>query len=1039
MFCELHTRSAFSFLSSGSQPQRLASRAAELEMSHIALIDRDTVAGAVRFHFEAKEHGLEPIIGSEITMEDGSLLPLVPLNRAGYENLSKLITTIKLRNKKGEHFATREDIEEHSSNLMCFTGGADGFIHNSIKHQRGLTDLAWLNYVFEKRLYVELQRHHLRSEEQLNQVLLGYAHKLRIPYFASNGVYYADKHDRELFDVFTCIKNHCTIYDAGNLLSENDERYLKPHDEMLALFEDLPEAIDITKEIASRVQFSMDELSYIFPDYPVPAGETMDSYLRKKAERGASKRFGNSTFAIRYDVHPRLEKELRIISMKKLAGYFLQVSDISDFCKREKILSQGRGSAANSVVCYALGITAVDPIKHDLLFERFLSEKYEQYPDIDIDLPSGDDREQVIQHVYEKFGRRGSGMTANVISYRGKSAVREVGKVFGFGADVLDRLSRLNSHYETFKGEELQRRLKEEGCDPTQDRALRKFSDLYHRILDFPRHLGQHSGGMVISIDRLDSIVPLEPASMPDRTIVQWDKDDCEALKIVKVDLLGLGMMAVLRDSIELISRHHGDDLSLYKVPQDDEKVYEALQKGDTVGMFQVESRAQIAFLPKSKPKNFYDIVVQVAIIRPGPIVGNMLHSYIKRRQGLEDVTYPHESLEPILKRTMGVPLFQEQLLKIAMDIADFTGSEADELRRAMGFKRPDRKMELITQKLREGMSRKGIPFDVQIQIVDYTKAFANYGFPESHAFSFALLAYASAYFMVHYRACFMAAMFNNYPLGFYSAATLVKDAQRHGLRFLAIDINRSQYIFTVESEKVRVGLKYVRGLRKETGEAIVVERERNGPYMSVADLIDRVSSIYKREIRSLSIAGALNFDNTVHRREALWQSELAIQPQGDLFGTANSIHDSSRQPAADFLKRMEGLQLVEADLKKTGISIGKHPMSFLREELTRRRILSAAESRDLKKGQVVSVAGAVIIRQRPMTANNVVFITLEDETGHSNFVVMPDKFEEYRSVINQSDYLIIRGIFEERGMLKALSFKTLEGFTAEVVSHNFR
>lgn len=1035
MFCELHTRSAFSFLSSGSQPQRLAARAAELGIGSIALLDRDTVAGAVRFHFEAKERGLKPIIGSEITMEDGGVLPLVPLNRSGYENLSKLITTIKLRNKKGEHFATREDIEQHSNDLICFTGGSDGFIHNGIKSGTGLADLAWLKYVFEDRLYAELQRHHLRSEEHINQVLLGYSHKLRVPYFASNGAYYADRHDRELLDVFTCIKNHRTIYEAGNLLSENDERYLKSGSEMISLFEDLPEAIDNTCEIASRVNFSMDELSYNFPDYPVSAGETMDSYLRKKAKRGASERYSNSSMAIRYEVHSRLEKEFRIIFMKKLTGYFLQVSDISDFCKREGILSQGRGSAANSVVCYVLGITAVDPIKHNLLFERFLSEKYEQYPDIDIDLPSGDDRERVIQHVYEKFGRRGSGMTANVISYRGRSAVREVGKVFGFGTDVLDRLSKLNSHYETFKGEELDHRLKEEGFDPAQDRALKKFSDMYHRILDFPRHLGQHSGGMVISFDRLDSIVPLEPASMQDRTIIQWDKDDCESLKIVKVDLLGLGMMAVLRDSIELISRHHGEDLSLYKVPQDDEKVYEALQNGDTVGMFQVESRAQIAFLPKSKPRNFYDIVVQVAIIRPGPIVGNMLHSYIKRRQGFEEVTYPHESLEPILRRTMGVPLFQEQLLKIAMDIADFTGSEAEELRRAMGFKRPDAKMELVTRKLREGMSRKGIPEDVQTQVVDYTKAFANYGFPESHAFSFALLAYASAYFMIHYRACFMTAMFNNYPLGFYSAATLVKDAQRHGLRFLAIDINLSQYIFVVEDGKVRVGLKFVRGLRKETGEAIVVEREKNGVYESVADLIDRVPLVNKREIRALSIAGALNFDNTVHRREALWRSELAVQPKGELFQNSNEAAFSDPL----FLDRIEGLQLVEADLKKTGISIGKHPMAFVRDELSKRRVLSAVESRRLKKGQVVSVAGAVIIRQRPMTANNVVFITLEDETGHSNFVVMPDKFEEYRAIINQSDYLVIKGIFEERGMLKALSFKTLEGFTAEVVSHNFR
>ncbi|MEP6788660.1 MAG: error-prone DNA polymerase, partial [Acidobacteriota bacterium] len=774
------------------------------------------------------------------------------------------------------------------------------------------------------------------------------------------------------------------------------------------------------------------------------------------------------------------------------AGYFLTVSDISDFCKSNNILSQGRGSAANSIVCYALGITAVEPIKNKLLFERFLSEKYEQYPDIDIDLPSGDDREKVIQHVYEEYGRRGSGMTANVISYRGKSAVREVGKTFGFGADVLDRLSRLNSHYETFKGKELDRRLKEEGFDQAANRALKHFADLYQRILDFPRHLGQHSGGMVVSLGRLDGIVPLEPASMEDRTIVQWDKDDCDALKIVKIDLLGLGMMAVLRDSITLIKRHHDVDLSLYKVPHDDPKVYEALQTGDTVGMFQVESRAQIAFLPKSKPANFYDIVVQVAIIRPGPIVGKMLHSYLKRRQGLEPVDYIDERLKPTLERTLGVPLFQEQLLKIAMDIAGFTGTEIEELRKAMGFKRPDIKLESIGQKLRIGMTERGVPEAVQENIVACVKAFSNYGFPESHAFSFALLAYASAYYMIHYRACFMAAMFNNYPLGFYNAATLVKDAQRHGLHFIALDINKSQYEFTVEEvdgeKRVRVGLNFVRGLRKEIGETIVAERE-HGFYVSVEDLVSRVPEINKREVRALSLAGAVNFNSTVHRREALWQSELAIQPTGELFeyvddsasrlgrgavrrssdSPANARSDLAAMPlsggiaseniegasmarqasppceaaqpqdSTSFLKRMEGLELIETDLRKTGISIGKHPMAFVRDEMKRRGILSARESIHRKKGQVVAVAGAVIIRQRPMTANNVVFITLEDETGHSNFVVMPDVFEKYRAVISQNDYLIIRGIFEERGMLKSIHFEPIHSFTAEVVSHNFR
>ncbi|MEQ1923687.1 MAG: DNA polymerase III subunit alpha, partial [Pyrinomonadaceae bacterium] len=790
MFCELHTRSAFSFLSSGSQPQRLAQRAAELGIKAAALIDRDTVAGAVRFHFEAKAQGVKPIIGSEITMEDGSLLPLVPLTLKGYQNLSKLITTIKLRNKKGEHFATREDIEKFSEDILCFTGGSDGFLHKSIKNGRGQHDLAWLNHVFPDRLYVELQRHYLRHEENINYQLRGLAAKFRLDCFASNGVYFADEHDRELFDVFTCIKNHTTIYEAGKLLSENSERHLKNRKQILSLFEDFPEAVDITQEIADRVQFSMGELSYSFPKYDVPSGETADSLLRKRAEASARERYRDKKQEIKDQVQGRLDREFRVIEMKGLAGYFLLVADISNYCKSQKILSQGRGSAANSVVCFALGITAVEPIENKLLFERFLSESYEQYPDIDIDLPSGDDREEVIQHVYSTYGRRGAGMTANVISYRGKSAVREVGKTFGFGPEVLGKLSKLNSHYETFKGEELNRRLKEEGFDPSTDLALRKFADLYQRILDFPRHLGQHSGGMVMSWEGLDSIVPLEPASMVDRTIIQWDKDDCDALKIVKVDLLGLGMMAVLRDTITLIKEHHGKELGLYQLPMQDDDVFEALQKGDTVGMFQVESRAQIAFLPKSKPANFYDIVIQVAIIRPGPIVGKMLQSYLNRRQGFETVTYMDESLRPVLERTLGVPLFQEQLLKIAMDVAGFTSDETEDLRKAMGFKRPEKKLDSIAEKLRIGMTKRGVAEAVQDNIVECVKAFSNYGFPESHAYSFALLAYASAYFMVHYRAEFMTAMFNNYPLGFYSAATLVKDAQRHGLHFLPLDIN---------------------------------------------------------------------------------------------------------------------------------------------------------------------------------------------------------------------------------------------------------
>jgi error-prone DNA polymerase len=1113
-FIELHTRSAFSFLSSGSLPEEYAEAASKFGMPAIALLDRDTVSGVVRFHFAAREAGIKPIVGAEITMDDGSLLPLIPLNMNGYQNLCRLITTIKLRAKKGEHAATRKDIEGHSKDLLCITGGADGFLYKQIKERKGQEALAWLNYVFDRRLYVELQRHHLPHEEDINQRLLGLAHKLRVPYFASNGAYYAREHDRELFDVFICIKNHCTLHEAGKLVAENSERYLKTEAQMLDLFEDYPDAVGRTREIADRVNFSMDEIGYTFPDFPVPAGETMDSFLRKQAESGAVWRYWSITPKVR----EKLDHELHLIEKLELAGYFLMVWEISQFCRKNNILSQGRGSAANSVVCYALGITAVDPIEADLLFERFLSEERTEYPDIDIDLPSGDDREQVIQHVYKKYGERGAGMTANVISYRGRSAAREVGKVFGFTEDEVDRLAKLMPHYGTHTEEELIKQFTEAGFDPTRDRRFAKYMEMYARALDFPRHLGQHSGGMVVSWKCLDGVVPLEPASMEGRTIIQWDKDDCEQLGIVKVDLLGLGMMAAIRDCVTLIRDHRGEEIELGKIRHDDPEVYKTLQNADTIGMFQVESRAQIQFLPRSKPEKFYDLVVQVAIIRPGPIVGKMLSGYIARRQGKEPIDYIHPSFEPILKRTLGVPLFQEQLLRMAMTIAGFSGGEAEELRRALGFKRADKRLAKIETRLRAGMTERGIDQDIQDKVTANIMAFANYGFPESHAASFALLTYASAWLKVHYLAEFTAAMLNNYPLGFYAPATLVKDAQRHGLHFRPVDINHSQYPFTIEDTDVRVGLKYVKGLREEIGEAIVAERgsgfqvsgsefqvsgfkfqvgtqqskllhqNSNGshlnstscgaaaecsprwseaepgveanptseptkwatefkPYTSVDDLVARVPEINKKEIRALSLAGALNFDNS-HRRQALWESELAIQPRGELFERIrdkgegikeySELYPSSFIPHP-FISPMSEWQRMEADLLTTSITIGKHPMAFLREELKQAGIISAEETFRLKPRDIVSVAGSVIVRQRPSTAKDVVFMTMEDETGYSNFLILPDTFDRFRAIIVSSNFLVVRGIHEQRGMIKALYFQPINAFITKIASHDFQ
>lgn len=1025
-------------------PEALAERAAELEIPGVALLDRDTVSGAVRFHYEAKQAGIKALIGAEITMDDGSFLPLLPIDLGGYQNLCKLLTTVKLRHPKGEHFATRKDIEQYSSGLICLTGGQDGFMHAAVKRGDGQRDLAWLNYVFEKRFYVELQRHYLRSEEDVNQRLVALAHKLHLPLFASNGAYYADKADRELFDVFTCIKNHCTIYDAGKLLSENAERHLKPREQMLRIFDDLPDAVSRTEEIASRISFSMDEVGYQFPDFPVAPGDTMDAMLRRLSEKGAIDRYGSIT----QKIQAKLDHELNLIAKLKLAGYFLLVWDISNFCKSRRILSQGRGSAANSVVCYALGITAVDPIAGELLFERFLSEERGEYPDIDIDLPSGDDRETVIQHVYKKYGERGAAMTANVITYRGRSAVREVGKAFGFPEEQIGRLSKSISHYGISDFGTMLERFQENGFDLKADHRTRKFIELYTRILDFPRHLGQHSGGMVISLGRLDGVVPIEPASMENRNIIQWDKDDCERLGIVKVDLLGLGMMAVLRDTLTLIEDHRGEKVDLAKLPQDDPLVYKTLQEGDTVGMFQVESRAQINFLPRSKPRTFYDIVVQVAIIRPGPIVGKMLSHYIRRRQGLEEIDHIHPWLESTLKRTLGVPLFQEQLLRMAMIMAGFTGGQAEELRRAMGFKRADKRLAKIEENLRAGMTQNGIEPELQDRIVQNITAFANYGFPESHAASFALLAYASAYLKVYYLGEFTAAMLNNYPLGFYSPATLIKDAQRHGLHFRHVDINRSDYLFTIEDGEVRVGLKYIKGLRKEVAERIVAERDRLLVYTSVEDLVRRVPLINKKEIGALSLAGALNFEKQVHRREALWQAELAIQPSGELldadFASIGSAIGSQQmafpqnRSVAKFIKAMTEWQAMETDLGTMGITIGKHPMAFLREELNKRGVLTAIQTHGLPKREVVTVAGAVIVRQRPSTGNSVVFITMEDETGHSNFIVMPDVFERFRQIITHNSFLLIKGISEEGNMIKGLYFEPINAFITEIGSHDF-
>ncbi|HVI72426.1 MAG TPA: OB-fold nucleic acid binding domain-containing protein, partial [Pyrinomonadaceae bacterium] len=690
------------------------------------------------------------------------------------------------------------------------------------------------------------------------------------------------------------------------------------------------------------------------------------------------------------------------------------VWDIVQFCRREGILVQGRGSAANSAVCYSLGITAVDPIGMELLFERFLSEERGEWPDIDLDLPSGDKREQAIQYVYKRYGKLGAAMTANCITYRGRSAAREVGKALDFDEEALGRLAGLVHTWEwKDPNDSTERQFRDAGLDLRQPR-IKKFFQLYQLVQDLPRHLGQHSGGMVICQGQLDSIVPLEPAAMPGRVVVQWDKEDCADLGLIKVDLLGLGMLAVLKDSIELIRDSYGEEVELAHLPQNDPAVYQALQTADTIGMFQVESRAQMSCLPRLRPAAFYDIVVQVAIIRPGPIVGNMVHPYLKRRQGREEVTYAHPCLEPILARTLGVPLFQEQLLRVAMDCAGFTGGEAEELRRAFGFKRSEARMKAIEVKLRQGLARNGINGKTQDDIVLSISSFALYGFPESHAASFALIAYASAYLKCNYLAAFTAAILNNQPMGFYQPFTIVKDAQRHGLKVLPIDITCADWLCTLEEEEdgtlvLRLGLRYVRGLSKQSGEAIVRERTAGGAFAGIDDLRNRVPELRKDELRKLAAVGSLNFIQNSSRRDALWQVERVTRAAGKLY--EELLEEDGNSP----LQQMTLTERVDADFRGTGLTIGKHPVAHHRGELNKLNALRAIDIRKLRNGAFVRVAGWVIVRQRPGTAKGFMFLSLEDETGVSNIIVTPQLFDKYRHELVGHPFLLIEGALQHQ------------------------
>lgn len=1100
-YIELRARSAFSFLEGATTPEDLAEHAAELGYDALALGDCGGLYGHPRFYQGAKRAGVRPIVAVDLSLEDESRLYVLVPDRERYRNLCRMITASKLHvirhpppapdgtprppvyPAKGESRVTLGDLERFGAGLICLAGGARSPLSRAIVRADDPRPLARrLKSIFGPgNLFIDLQRHLDAGEERLNRKLAALAEACRIPLAATNDVCHAGT-DRALADVLTCIRLKTTLEEAGRALWVNSERHLKQPAEAAALFRDLPKAVAATREIAARCEFQLCDLGYRFPDYPLPPGETPDSYLRALTYAGARARWGSEPGD---RVRRQLGHELDVIARLGLAGYFLIVWDIVQFCRENGIMAQGRGSAANSAVCYALGITAVDAVKMDLLFERFLSEERGEWPDIDLDLPSGDQREKVIQYVYRRYGERGAAMTANVITYRTRSAVREIGKVLGFPPEQADRLARLVQAYEFRDSEDdIVALLRRGGVDVAAPRVA-MLVELARRIQGLPRHLGQHSGGMVIAAGPLDDIVPLEPATMPGRVVIQWDKEDCADLGIIKIDLLGLGMLAVLERAIPMVREHEGVEIDLAHVPADDPATYAMLRRADTIGVFQVESRAQMATLPRMKPERFYDLVVEVAIIRPGPIVGQMVNPYLERRAGRRPVTYPHPSLEPILRRTLGVPLFQEQVLRMAMTAAGLGGGEAEELRRAMGFKRSMARMQKIEQRLREGMARRGITGAATDEIVLSITSFALYGFPESHAASFALIAYASAYLKCHHPAAFFAAMLNCYPMGFYHPSTLVKDAQRHGVAVLPIDVARSNWECTLEHVSpetgasdpspsssshlalrersrgalcragegdcastdvpyapatraharlaLRLGLKYVSGLREELGRRIEAERARR-PFASIADFAARLGPS-RRELDSLANAGAFAVFG-LERREALWQAAAVERdPKSLLAGVEPPAKDNP-------LPKMTPLETTCADYAATGLTPGPHLMAHLRKRLAVRGVLSAAQVAEAADGSWVKTAGMVIVRQRPGTAKGFLFLTLEDETGIANAIVTPDLFQRNRPMLHSAALLMVEGVLQKRDgvvNIRARRFEKLRlDATALPPSHDF-
>ncbi|HYB99114.1 MAG TPA: error-prone DNA polymerase [Candidatus Limnocylindrales bacterium] len=995
-YAALWCKSNYSFLEGAGHPEELIEKAVELGLSSIAITDRDGVYGIVRAHLHARELGMRLIIGSEITVEDGTRIVLLCQDRDGYRNLCRLITAGRLRCEKGDSWVTWREVCAHAAGLVALWGGERSLMTSRLDPHLVATDLC---DAFADRLYATLARHKQADEPHQEARLRERAARYGLPLVACKEVLYPSRARRPLHDVMTCIRRGVTLATAGRAIHANAEHALESPYAMASLFGDDMPALQRTREVAERCAFSLAELRYRYPAERLPEGNTTSQYLHQLAFEGARTRYGGT---VPQDVAAQLEKELALIEELDYGGYFLTMHEIVEFCRKSAILCQGRGSAANSAVCYCLGITAIDPVRMGLLFERFLSRERAEPPDIDLDIMH-ERREEVIQHVYEKYGRSHAGMVANVIRYRPKSAVRDVGKVLGIPGTSLDRLSRLLS-YEQVTPEALV----QAGLDPSGGDGAHLLA-LSNDILDFPRHLSIHPGGFLLGHEPVSDIVPIENATMEKRTVIQWDKDDIEALGLFKVDLLGLGALTMIDLALKEMKSCRGVHLTMATIPAEDAATYEMICRSETVGVFQIESRAQMAMLPRLKPRTFYDLVVEVSIVRPGPITGGMVHPYLRRRMGQEAIDYPHECLRPVLEKTLGIPLFQEQVMKLAIVAADYTPGEADRLRRDMAAWRRTGRIEKHRDRLITRMTAKGIRREFAERVFEQIRGFGEYGFPESHAASFALIAYATAWLRCHYPVEFTCALLNAQPMGFYSPSTIIGDAQRGGVEVLPIDVTRSDQDCTMELTArdfgVRVGLRYVKGLAKTEGEAIVAARRRaeiaRGGFASVEDFV-RSARVSEKALKALAQCGALS-SLQGDRRAALWQVVgLAASEQPSL-----ALEDTEHVPTFDVLSDFE---TIAWDHQASGHSVRGYPLEPMRAELAARGLPTARQVGTMRSGERVDYAGIVICRQRPGTARGVVFMTLEDETGFVNAILWQSVVEKFPVLAKSAVFLGISG-----------------------------